>query len=405
MPLLSGLPDASRPFDVAIAGAGLAGAALALILAKAGARVALVDAGHFPREKLCGEFLSPEAWGALDRLGLAGEVAGSGFQPIRRVRLTTPRGTVLEAEIVGPDGQPGIGLSRWALDDLLVRRARAAGASVFEGTRVGGPIVAGGGVVGLAARHATAGPIEVRAAVTVAADGRHSTLVRRSGTTRGRNWFRPPLFGLKRHLTVADPAAAEPEGTVGLHAIRGGYVGTCRVEGTLTNLCALLPESAARRHRGDLDRLAAADFPANPTLARLWSASVPAGDWKAVSGVRVEASTPRLGGIFYAGDCRGTVDPLGGQGMTMALLGAESLAPFLRSALLPDAPVARLQAAAAAAWDRRFGRRIRLCRLFHHALTRPALLDLSPALRSLAPRVLAACYHATREPAGRPAIS
>ena len=403
MPQSADLPDVSRPFDVAIAGAGLAGAALALGLAKAGARVALIDAGRFPREKLCGEFLSPEAWGTLERLGVADEVAGSGYQPIRRVRLTTPRGTVLEAEIVGPDGLPGIGLSRWALDDLLVRRARAAGVSVFEGTRVGGPILEGGRVAGLAARHATAGPVEVRAAVTVAADGRHSALVRRTGTTRGRSWLRPPMFGLKRHLTVADPDAAEPEGTVGLHAIRGGYVGTCRIEGALTNLCALLPESAARRHRGDLDRLAAADFPGNPTLGRLWSASVPAGPWKAVSGVRVEASTPRLGGIFYAGDCRGTVDPLGGQGMTMALLGAEALAPFLRSALLPNAPVDRLQVAAAAAWHRRFDRRVRLCRLFHHALTRPTLLDLAPTLRSLAPHVLAACYHATREPAGRPA--
>ena len=394
------VPDPSRPFDVAIAGAGLAGSALAIGLARAGANVALVDAGHFPREKLCGEFLSPEAWGALDRLGVADEVARSGYQPIRRVRISTPRGTVLEAEIVGPDGRPGIGLSRWSLDDLLVRRARAAGASVIEGARVAGPIVEGGRVAGLGARHPALGPIEVRADVTVAADGRHSGLVRRTGTTRGRSWARPPLFGLKRHLTIADPEAAEPEGTVGLHTIPGGYVGTCRVEGPLTNLCALLPESAARRCRGDLDRLAAEDFPRNPALARLWAASVPAGDWKAVAGVRVEASTPGLPGIFYAGDCRGTVDPLGGQGMTMALLGAEVLRPFLESALRPGARLDRLPRAYADAWHRRFDGRIRLCRLFHHALTRPALLDLAPVLGALAPRVLAACYRATREPAG-----
>ena len=78
MPQSADLPDVSRPFDVAIAGAGLAGAALALGLAKAGARVALVDAGRFPREKLCGEFLSPEAWGALERLGVTEAVASTG---------------------------------------------------------------------------------------------------------------------------------------------------------------------------------------------------------------------------------------------------------------------------------------------------------------------------------------
>src|SRR3954470_2980290 len=106
------LDDSTRPFDVAIAGAGLAGGSLALRLARSGARVALLDPGVFPRDKLCGEFLSPESWGVLGRLGVADEVARTGYHPIRRVRISTPRGRVLEADVVGPDGLPGIGLSR-----------------------------------------------------------------------------------------------------------------------------------------------------------------------------------------------------------------------------------------------------------------------------------------------------
>src|SRR5947209_16451740 len=113
------LPDPSRSFDVAIAGAGLAGGSLALRLARSGVRVALLDAGRFPRDKLCGEFLSAECWTVLERLGLAGAVERSGYQPIRRVRLTTPRGRVVEANVAGPDDRPGIGLSRSFLDDLL----------------------------------------------------------------------------------------------------------------------------------------------------------------------------------------------------------------------------------------------------------------------------------------------
>jgi menaquinone-9 beta-reductase len=391
-------PDPSRPFDVAIAGAGLAGASLALRLARSGSRVALLDPGAFPRDKLCGEFLSPESWGVLERLDLAAAVEQAGYHPIRRVRLSSPRGRVLEADVVGPDGRPGIGLSRSVLDDLLVRRARAAGAEVFERSRVGGPIVRCGRVVGLTARGASGGPVEVRATVVVAADGRHSGLVRRTGTTRVRSRFRPRHFGLKRHLTVADPSAAEPPGTVGLHLVPGGYGGTCRIEGPLTNFCALLPESALRRHRGDLDRLAASWLGRNPVLARLWEASTPAGLWKTVAGVRVEVSTPRLAGIFYVGDCRGTVDPLGGQGMTMALLGAELLAPFLLEALARDGAEPRLQRRYEAAWHRRFDRRVRLCRLFHHALVNPSWIDLAAAFPRLAPRVLASCYARTRDP-------
>src|SRR5207244_3554325 len=103
----------------------------------------------------------------------AGAVARTGYHPIRKVRLSTYRGRIVEADVVGPDGQPGIGLSRSVLDDLLVQRARAAGAAVLERTRVGGPIVRDGRVVGLSARGGDGGPLEVRAAVVVAADGRH----------------------------------------------------------------------------------------------------------------------------------------------------------------------------------------------------------------------------------------
>lgn len=384
--------------DVAIAGAGLAGSSLALRLARGGARVALIDPAEFPRDKLCGEFLSPECWGVFDRLGLTAGVERLGYHPVRRVRISTPRGAVLEAEFTDPDGLPGIGLGRGPLDDLIVRAARAAGAVVLERTRVNGPVVREGRVVGLVVRRGADRPFEVRAAVTVAAEGRHSPLVRRTGTTRTRSRFRPRFFGLKRHLSAPD-RDAEPDGTVGLHLVAGGYVGACRIESGMTNLCGLLPESLLRRHRGDLDRLAAVAFPGNAVLGRLWRSARPAGGWKTVADVRVVASTPGLPGILYAGDSRGTIDPLGGQGMTLALLGAEMLAGFVTRALVAGAAGGDLQREYAAAWHRRFDRRIDLCRAFHHVLVNPWLVDGASAFRSLAPRLLALGYARTRDPA------
>lgn len=388
-------------YDVAIAGAGLAGSALAVLLARGGARVALLDPGRFPRDKLCGEFLSPECWGVLGRLGVAGAVERSGYRPIRRVRLSTPAGRVLEAEVVGPGEPAGIGLGRSTLDAILLDAARGAGVDVFEATRVGGPILDDAGrVAGLAARGAGPDPVLVPAKVTVAADGRHSALVRQAATTRGRSWFRPRLFGLKRHLDASDPAAgADEPGVVGLHLIRGGYGGTCQVDGGATNLCALLPESAARARRGDLDRVAAEVLGANPRLARLMAGAAPVSPWKAVAGVRVQVSTPTRPGLLLAGDAQGTVDPLGGQGMTMALLGAEVLAPFVVQALESgrggaDAP---LQRACQAAWHARFDRRVRLCRLLHHTLIRPGVVDLGSILRPFGASILAAGFRRTRD--------
>jgi len=391
------IADHSRPFDVAIVGAGLAGSSLALRLARRGDKVALIDPGRFPRDKVCGEFLSPECWGVLERLGLDVEVTRSGYHAIHLVRLSTPDGREVTADVAGSDGRPGIGLSRSFLDDLIVRTAREAGAEVFEGTRVGGAIVEQGRVVGVHARGAE--PLEVRARVTIAADGRHSATVKQTGRTRARSWSRPRLFGLKRHFAVDDPDATEKVGTVGLHMVPGGYGGTCRIEGGSTNLCALLPEIAVRKRRGDLDRVAAECLGRNPILARLLEAGEPLGEWKTVAGVRVQVSRPDLPGILYAGDSQGTVDPLGGQGMTMAFLGAELLAPFVERALASSVGVDReIQSACQAAWRRRFDRRVTLCRAFHHMLVNPSVIDLASGLGSVGSRILAACFRQTRDP-------
>ena len=383
-------------FDLAIAGAGPAGSALGLQLARQGARVALFDPASFPRDKLCGEYLSPESVPVLDRLGLAGVLAAASPQEVRQLWITTPRGRSVTAR-ADAHHPPGIGLSRSVLDDLLVRAARAVGAHVFERTRVSAPLLRDGRVAGLVVRHPALGLATVEARVTVAACGRSSVLVRQTGRTRVRDRLRGRYFGLKRHLSIP---GADDDGTVGLHVVPGGYGGLCGVGGGLTNFCALLPESSVRSCRGDLDRVAREVLGRNPVLDRLLASSVPAGPWKTVAGVRVEVSTPRVPGILYAGDAQGTVDPLAGQGMTMALTGAELLAPFVAQSLTagPGADTA-LQLAVQAAWHDRFDHRVRLCALLHHALIHPSFIDLaSHTLGTLAPRLLRACYRQTRGP-------
>ncbi len=390
--------DLEHRFDVVIAGAGPSGSALAISLAGRGVHVALIDAAKFPRQKLCGEYLSPEGRAALERLGLSRELQSAKPQEIDKVRLTTPRGRTLEAQVCTREGYAGLGLSRSVMDGLMVQKAKEIGVEVFESTRVSTPIVAGGRVLGVSGRHPERGTLAIRGRLTVAADGRHSALVRQTGRTIVLSRWRPKHFGLKRHLEGLSPEAAEPVGTVGLHLLPGGYVGTCRVEGGSTNLCGLLPEALSRNYRGNLDALAESEFDRNPVLAALWRSGRPTGPWKTVAGVRIERSSPELGGIFYVGDCRGTVDPLGGQGMTMALLGAETLAPTLLKALLSgqDPNLGQLLRDYESTWQRRFDRRIRLCRLFHHALVNAWTIDLATLLGRFGPWLLAAGYRQTR---------
>jgi flavin-dependent dehydrogenase len=394
------MPDGYRihyHYDVAISGAGPAGASLAVRLARAGARVILLDAHRFPRAKLCGEYLSPEGAAALERLGVA--LGGTGYHPIRRLRLTTPRGSALEADVVDRDGRPGVALSRAVLDALIVDAAVASGADWRPAHRVTGPLLSEGRVVGVSARDARGARVEIRATVVIAADGRHSTLVRQTGATRAWPGFWPRLLGIKRHFDGAGADADEPEGAVGLHCIPGGYVGTCRIEAGWTNLCALVPERVAARRRGDLDRVLVDLAHHNPALAPLVGARAPAGAWSAVAGVRIETARPTRPGILYVGDCCGTVDPLGGQGMTMALLGSELLASLVREALARGVADAEIQRRWHATWRRRFGRRVALCRAYHHALVHPAILDVGAGLGGWGARLLRLAYGLTRDPA------
>ena len=104
--------------DVVVVGAGLAGSGIAAALAQRGWDVLLIDRDRFPRHKVCGEFLSPEAQHSLQALGLLDEVAVLGPVPLHAAAITTPGGATVEMALPAD----AWGLSRYALD------ARLAGA-------------------------------------------------------------------------------------------------------------------------------------------------------------------------------------------------------------------------------------------------------------------------------------
>src|SRR2546422_11591463 len=116
------MPGARPRADVVVVGAGPAGAATAILLAGAGHAVTLLDRARFPRDKICGEYLSPEASRILDRIG-ALKAVEAGAPPLPGLRITPPHGP----EVVG--GYPPEGRWRGAPDHALAappRRPRAA---------------------------------------------------------------------------------------------------------------------------------------------------------------------------------------------------------------------------------------------------------------------------------------
>jgi menaquinone-9 beta-reductase len=310
--------------DVAIAGAGPAGATLALLLGRAGLRVDVYEARRFPREKPCGEGILPAGVAVLDRLGLRQAVGGRALQSVRY------HGFGLTAE--SPFGRDGVALGqrRWHLDQALLDAARATpGVSVFEDAEVEGVEQAGGRTVGLRVGG------EVRAAaLVVGADGLGSR-VRRSlgldGARRGRR------VGARMHFRLA--AGRDPGDRLSIFIARGHELYAAPLPGGELLLAGLADQEewaqGARRalRRWILDE---------PILRDLLDGAEPISTPAGRTGLARCARAGWAAGAVLLGDAAASTDPLTAGGLAHALVTAERLAAAVPAYLVDgDAVLAR----------------------------------------------------------------
>lgn len=342
--------------DAIVVGAGPAGSAVATLLARRGWRVRLFDAATFPRQKVCGECLAPSAWEPLELVGAAAAVRKVA-QPLERVELVVHEKRRLCAATSADALRPHVAVSRFQLDALLVDIATKSGVELIEHCRIREPLIEQGRVVGVLAG-APHGPATAwKADVVIAADGRDSQIVRRTGRITRRG---PDLVGFKRYLPPGEHPLADPR-TLEMHSLAGGYVGVCQGEAGWTNVCGVVPRRLVARGPRPMSRLLTQWASARPgLLARLNAHDAQAKDhpsWWATPSVVTQRAKPRVPGVLYVGDACGTIEPLTGQGMSMALESAVVVAAWLadQGPVAADAPGQR---AYDRAWKARFGRRV-----------------------------------------------
>jgi flavin-dependent dehydrogenase len=306
-------------WDVVIAGAGPAGSVTATILARAGARVLLLDRARFPRDKLCGDSINPGTLGVLHRWNLASRIEQHGL-PIEGMVLYGSAGVEIEAKYPGVTGRTVI---RRDLDQWLLDHAIAAGAQFEERTTVQRALVSSpktgstfGRVSGVVVKSAARGGIAVSARVTIAADGRRSKLAFDLGLAtyplRPRRW--------------AVGAYAEQSGgtrTMGeMHIGAGQYIGVAPLPGGLTNIC-VVGEPRALGHLSDPERVLRTAIYRDSTLrdrftdARFVTRPVVLGP------LAVDTRSAGVTGLLLVGDAAGFVDPMTGDGLRFAVRGAE----------------------------------------------------------------------------------
>jgi flavin-dependent dehydrogenase len=335
---------------IAVVGGGPGGSASAAFLARAEHAVTLFERYATPRGRVCGEFVSAEAGPVLAELGV--EVRG---WPVRRARVFGRSGRALEAPL---PAEGSFGLERAELDPALRVAAARAGAEVRL-REVGR----------LSARDVDGEAFDV----VVDATGR-APLSRCRGA---------PLAGFGYRAAFEGPV---PDDAVELHLFPGGYAGLAGLAPGRANLCMLAPRDLARRHGGDLDAVLAEVFAASPSLRARLAASRRASPWASTGFPRTRFAGCYASGLLYVGDAAGTVAPLGGEGIAMALGGARLLAETL-----PAGPAAYERA-----WKRAFEGRMRWCRALSALAVRPAVASAALAVLARLPRAARRLVAATR---------
>jgi flavin-dependent dehydrogenase len=296
--------------DVAVIGAGLAGIAAAIELARLGLSVHLFEADTLPKHRVCGEYVSLEVAPFLQRLGL--DVAALGAKQLKRFELSSQRGRRFTCELT----LGGFGLSRFRLDHTLLELASKVGVSIHQKS----PVV---DITWDSDHHRLVTPNgEWRCRMVLGCFGKRSKLdytLQRPHAKR-----RSDYVGVKRHFR-----GPFPQDLVGLHVIPGGYCGISAVEDDVVNVCYMTSATALKAN-GSVAHFEARGLRRNPSLGEYLAQLSPALDRPLViSQIDFGSKDSVHHHILMLGDAAGAVHPLAGSGMAIALRTAATVTPLV----------------------------------------------------------------------------
>jgi len=351
-----------REVDVAIAGAGPAGAAAALAFRRQGLSVVLLERSTFPRDKICGDFLTPGSVARLRELG-AGEVEAESPSTLSGMRITFEGADVLSDF---PASRHGWSMTRRSLDAVLARRAVAAGATLVEQARVERFGREKDGMRWIEAIRPDGSTQRWRARLLVEAGGRHGLIGRRVG-------WRVDDQRLKRYALWSQMAGVRGlSGRGEMHVFQGGYVGVAPLGSGAANVTMVLTPGRMAGARGDTRGYFLDVLRRHPELGPRLAAACLISPIRGLGPLACSAQRLARDGLALVGDACGFVDPFTGEGVFMALESGRLLAESVGS-LDGSQALERGLSRYEAAWRLAFTSKLRLCRLLQVVIARPWL--------------------------------
>lgn len=274
--------------DLAIVGAGPAGSAAAIVAARAGLKVLLLDKASFPRGKICGDCLNPRTWEVWEELSLTAPFKRLPHAVQRSLKVSWENEDPVSCPL--PDGPDALrAVSRTLLDAWLLEEARTAGAEI---------------VTGLSSSTISTSSLQIETSagtlaprLLIGADGRNSAIARKFGLQA------PPLRDTRTGWQTTLPADCADE-SVHMRFFREGYAGLARFSESEANFCMVLNDSKA-------------DDP-DAVLQRVLPEAT-AAEWRTMAPIRRSENRHGIGNVVLAGDAWRVVEPFTGEGIYLAL--------------------------------------------------------------------------------------
>ncbi len=330
----------SAPFNVIIIGGGLAGLSSAIHLSKEDIRVLVIEKNAYPKHKVCGEYISNEVLPYLHYLEI--DVFKLGAQKINKFELSTPKSKLIKALPLG-----GFGISRFALDNALAKKAMQNGAIIIQDSVIDIQFL--NDAFSIQTKNKT-----FHSKIVIGAYGKRSSL----DIKMDRSFIKQksPFLAVKMHAK-----GNFPKDLVALHNFKGGYCGVSKVENDIINLCYITNFEAFKKFK-DIDEFQEEVLFKNNYLKSIFKNSQPVFETPlTISQISFSNKSPIENHIIMCGDTAGMIHPLCGNGMSMAIRSAQMASQLIINYLQGKIKSRlALEKAYQKSWNQEFRNRLRV---------------------------------------------
>ncbi len=317
-----------NPYDIIVIGAGPAGCASALFLHQKGLRVLVLDRAVFPRDKVCGEFISPAADDILEELGVLEAIQQSNPMRLQGVAVSSYGKPELCIDYPPCPGRvkpmTSLSLPRYQLDHLLVQKVMGQGIEVREQHAVDDFLFDEDRVVGVKGRDETSRPFQCSASVVVDASGRNGLSLRRLGLVKPHNG--PGKVALAAHWENVQ----FPHDYCYMHISAPGYTGMAPVGNDSVNVVLVVEDRHVKGQ--ELDTFYQTVVLGNERRRSLLAGARLKEQVRSVGSLAYDVRPVPCGGLVLAGDTTGFIDPFTGEGIYLSLRSAQLVVGVIQKA-------------------------------------------------------------------------